>query len=90
MLRHYMQIWHLTAPQHLASTATSHVYMVQHHGHTVILKLLTPVGQEDEQGATAALVRWLCRKFCSGGREEAVAPVCGGIKRPRSRTVRPQ
>jgi streptomycin 6-kinase len=56
MLRHYMQTWHLTAPQHLASTATSHVYTVQHHGDTVILKLLTPVGQEDEQGATAALV----------------------------------
>jgi streptomycin 6-kinase len=56
MLRHYMQTWHLTAPQHLASTATSHVYIVQHHGDTVILKLLTPVGQEDEQGATAALV----------------------------------
>jgi len=32
----------------------------------------------------------LCRKFCSGGREEAVAPVCVGIKRPGSRTVRPQ
>lgn len=51
-----MQTWHLTAPQHFASTATSHVYLVQHHGDTVILKLLTPVGQEDEQGATAALV----------------------------------
>jgi len=22
--------------------------------------------------------RWLCRKFCSGGREGAGAPVCGG------------
>jgi len=32
----------------------------------------------------------LCRKFCSGGREGAVAPARGGIKRPRSRTVRPQ
>jgi hypothetical protein len=21
--------------------------------------------------------RWLCRKFCSGDHEEAVAPVCG-------------
>ncbi len=31
-----------------------------------------------------------CRKFCSGGREGAVAPVCGGIRRPGSRTVRPQ
>jgi len=32
----------------------------------------------------------LCRKFCSGGYEEAVAPVCMGIKQPGSRTVRPQ
>jgi hypothetical protein len=32
----------------------------------------------------------LCRNFCSGGREGAVAPVCGGITRPGSRTVRPQ
>ena len=32
----------------------------------------------------------LCRKLCSGGREGAVAPVCGGIKRLGSRTVRPQ
>ena len=32
----------------------------------------------------------LCRKFCSGGHEGAVAPVGGGIKRPGSRTVRPQ
>src|SRR5215831_20457984 len=55
MLRHYMQTWRLAAPQHLTSTATSHVYTVQHHGDTVILKLLTPVGQEDEQGAAAAL-----------------------------------
>ena len=32
----------------------------------------------------------LCRKFCTGGREGAVAPVCGEIKRPGSRTVQPQ
>ena len=31
----------------------------------------------------------LCRKFCLGGRAEAVAPVGGGIKRPGSRTIRP-
>jgi streptomycin 6-kinase len=55
MLRHYVQTWHLGAPHHLASTATSHVYTVQHQGDLVVLKLLTPVGQEDEQGATAAL-----------------------------------
>jgi hypothetical protein len=32
----------------------------------------------------------LCRKFCSGGREGVVAPVGGEIRRPGSRTVRPQ
>jgi len=31
-----------------------------------------------------------CRKFCSGGPEGAVAPVCGGMKRRGRRTVRPQ
>jgi streptomycin 6-kinase len=55
MLRHYVQTWHLAAPHHLASTTTSHVYTVQHHGDTVLLKVLTPVGQEEEQGAAAAL-----------------------------------
>ncbi len=35
-------------------------------------------------------VQRLCRKFCSGGREGAVAPVGGEIRRPGSRTVRPQ
>jgi len=34
--------------------------------------------------------RGLCRKFCSGGREGAGTPVCGGIRQPESRTVRPQ
>jgi transposase-like protein len=32
----------------------------------------------------------LCRKFCSGGREGAVAPVGGRLRRPGRRTVRPQ
>ena len=32
----------------------------------------------------------LCRKFCSGSHEGAVAPVCRGITRPGNRTVRPQ
>jgi putative transposase len=31
----------------------------------------------------------LCRKFCSGGYEGAVAPVCVGIKQRGSRTVWP-
>jgi len=32
----------------------------------------------------------LCRKFCSGSHEGAVAPVEVGITRPESRTIRPQ
>ena len=35
-------------------------------------------------------IRQWCRKFCAGGREEAIALGCGGITRPRSRTVQPQ
>jgi hypothetical protein len=35
-------------------------------------------------------VAWLCRKFCAGGHEGAIGPVCVGIKQPGSRTVRPQ
>jgi hypothetical protein len=32
----------------------------------------------------------LCRKFCLGGHEGAVALVSGGIRQPGSRTIRPQ
>src|SRR5262249_15879905 len=32
----------------------------------------------------------LCRKFCSGGDEGTVVPVCGEITRPERRTVQPQ
>jgi Asp-tRNA(Asn)/Glu-tRNA(Gln) amidotransferase A subunit family amidase len=32
----------------------------------------------------------LCRKFCLRGREGAVAPAGGRLRRPGSRTVRPQ
>jgi len=32
----------------------------------------------------------LCRKFCLGGRAGAVTAVCGRIRRPGSRTIRPQ
>jgi putative transposase/transposase-like zinc-binding protein len=34
--------------------------------------------------------RRFCRKFCLGGHEGVVAPVCGGLKRRGRRTVRPQ
>jgi hypothetical protein len=39
---------------------------------------------------TDVLEQRLCRKFCSGGYEGAVAPVYGGIKQRGSRTVWPQ
>ena len=39
---------------------------------------------------TCELEQRLCRKFCSGGHERAVAPVCEGIKRRGRRTVQPQ
>ena len=55
MLLHYVQTWKLAELKKLASTATSHLYTAKLHGHTVVLKLLTTVGQEDEQGAAAAL-----------------------------------
>jgi streptomycin 6-kinase len=56
MLRHYLQTWKLSEAKFLASTATSHLYTVQRHGTTVVLKLLTTVGRQDEQGAAAALM----------------------------------
>ena len=42
------------------------------------------------QVLTDQVATGLCRKFCSGGHEGAVAPVWVGIMRPGSRTVRPQ
>ena len=38
----------------------------------------------------AEVIVGLCRKFCSGGREGVVTPAGGEIRRPGSRTVRPQ
>ena len=51
-----------------------------------------PYSRHDALEALAARLHALrlCRKFCSGGREGAVAPVGGEIRRPGSRTVRPQ
>ena len=48
--------------------------------------LQTRSGMLDKRPA----LEWLCRKFCSGGHEGAVGPVCVRIKQPGSRTVRPQ
>ena len=44
----------------------------------------------DRSHKSAEQLWGFCRKSCSGGHEEAVAPVCGGIRQPGRRTVRPQ
>jgi len=49
----------------------------------------TLLAQDVARAHTLDFLR-LCRKFCSGGHEGAVAPVWVGIKQPGSRTVRPQ
>jgi hypothetical protein len=49
-----------------------------------------PLPNRDDLDEAGQQTFGLCRKFCSGGREGAVAPVGGEIRRPGSRTVRPQ
>jgi streptomycin 6-kinase len=52
-LSHYLESWNLSNPQPLAQTVTSHIYTVEAGGETVILKLLTEVGEEEQIGALA-------------------------------------
>ncbi|MCZ7542267.1 MAG: 3'-kinase [Anaerolineae bacterium] len=59
-LDHYLKLWNLREPERLAQTPTSDVYAVtrdgvSRNGERAVLKLLTPVGAEDEHGAVAAL-----------------------------------
>lgn len=54
-LNHYLRLWNLRDPELLAQTPTSHVYTVMRSGERVVLKLLTPIGVEDESGAAVAL-----------------------------------
>lgn len=56
-LKHYLEAWDLSDPQPLAETATSRVYSVLSGGVRVVLKLLKPIGVEDEKNGAAAL-RW--------------------------------
>src|SRR5258708_31962391 len=52
----YLKAWSLSDPQPLAETATSHVYAVTSPDWgRVVLKLLTPIGIEDEQPGALAL-----------------------------------
>jgi streptomycin 6-kinase len=52
-LNQYLESWNLSKPQPLAQTVTSHIYTVELAGETVILKLLTEVGEEERVGALA-------------------------------------
>ncbi len=57
-LNDYLHLWGLSDPQPLAQTATSTVYTVTYQGGRVVLKLLTPIGVEDEQSGAVALDYW--------------------------------
>jgi streptomycin 6-kinase len=52
-LEHYLTAWHLSDPQPLARTPTSHLYTVTWESDTVVLKLLTDYGWEEQRGASA-------------------------------------
>jgi streptomycin 6-kinase len=52
-LDHYLQAWDLSDPQPLASTVTSNLYTVTLNGTRAVLKVLTPVGDEERMGALA-------------------------------------
>ncbi len=52
-LTHYLDAWHLSNPQFLTQTVTSHIYTVTHEGDTVILKLLALSETEEQTGALA-------------------------------------
>jgi streptomycin 6-kinase len=49
----YLTAWHLSDPRPLARTATSDLYTVSWKGETVVLKLLTDHGWEEQRGAAA-------------------------------------
>lgn len=52
-LDHYLMAWQLSDPLPLARTATSHVYTVSWKSETVVLKVLTDHGWEEQRGAAA-------------------------------------
>ena len=52
-LEHYLTAWHLSDPRPLARTPTSHLYTVTWESGTVVLKLLTDYGREEQRGASA-------------------------------------
>jgi len=52
-LTHYLKAWNLSGPEALATTVTSHVYIVNVGGTRAVLKLLTDIGDEEKTGAIA-------------------------------------
>lgn len=57
-LEHYLAAWNLSDPQPLAQTVTSHLYTVNFGTTRAVLKLLTPLGAEDEHRGAIALRYW--------------------------------
>jgi streptomycin 6-kinase len=53
LINYYLKMWHLSDHQLLAQTVTSDVYTVDLNGTRVVLKLLTPLGNEEKEGAVA-------------------------------------
>lgn len=58
---HYLTAWDLSEPRLLARTRTSNLYTVAWKGETVVLKLLTDYGWEEQRGA------WALRHFDGRG-----------------------
>jgi streptomycin 6-kinase len=52
-LNYYLEAWNLSNPQPLTETPTSQLYTVRHEDETVVLKLLTEYGWEEQRGAAA-------------------------------------
>jgi hypothetical protein len=85
-----LRSWGLQASH---AVLAAQVEAMQHNIATLQALLWQMTTASHEQGDPAVVLmeaHRLCRTFCVGGREGAVAPVGGEIKRPGSRTVRPQ
>src|SRR5215204_3942135 len=54
-LNHYLRLWNLRDPQPLALSPRGAVYTAYQNSEKVVLKLLTPIGVEDEADAVVAL-----------------------------------
>lgn len=54
-LNHYLRLWNLSDPELLAQSPRSDVYAAYQNAEKVVLKLLTPVGAEDESDGAVAL-----------------------------------